>query len=79
MKKNKMRFTINFNEDDPVQAKAARILNGLGRQKAFVIARAICKAYVEYDVPVEPAVENGADSESDGLQQSISEGVGSFE
>lgn len=44
MKRNKGKFTIQFNLDNEYQVRAAEYLNQLGRIKAHVIAVLICAA-----------------------------------
>ena len=40
-KKDEMGFHIRFNDVDPRQIKAARILNKVGRKKAIIVANAL--------------------------------------
>lgn len=40
-KKNRMRFSLSMNENDPVQAAAARVLNSKGRSVSEFVAQAI--------------------------------------
>ncbi|MFT9057630.1 MAG: hypothetical protein ABF449_13690 [Ethanoligenens sp.] len=40
-KKNRMRFSLSMNENDPVQAAAGRVLNSKGRSISEFVAQAI--------------------------------------